>query len=354
MTFDINSYESEYIDYYYIYGNNIDEIIGSYRILTGGAVPMYSLNIFGFWQCKNTYNNQSAILQSASGYRIRNLPVDNIVQDINYWGDLGQGPHFDASIFPDPKSMIDELHAMNFYVMITVHPDFATNTIFYNITKQNNYLIPNTSFTDFYNEYAAKQMYEFINDSIYSINGDYIWLDSTEPTKMLNINNTMLYIDTQKNINKTISGNYYLNSYSLFDNKWMYNLYMNDTYHKEKRYFALTRSQFAGQHIYGSTIWSGDINSNWDQFRRQISGGINYMISGNPYWTVDIGGFWRDGPEQYNDSSYQYEMIRWFQYGVFLPIFRVHAYHTNTEYWNYGQYVENAILLIDNLRYRLL
>ena len=355
MKLDIGSYEAPYIDYYFIaessrsssgvVGGVIDNIIGSYRILTGGHVPMYSINIYGFWQCKMTYLNQSSILSSASGYRIRNLPIDNIVQDENYWGNLGQGPHFDPEIFWNPKEMFDELHSMNFYVMISVHPDFGLNTIFYNISLQNGYLIPNTGFIDFYNNNASLQYYKFINNSMYSMyNADYIWLDSTEPTRFQQINNTLN--------NGKLSGNYYLNSYSKFDTKSMYNLFIND--YPNKRYFALTRSQFAGQHIYGTTIWSGDINSNWDQFDRQISAGINYIISGNPFWTVDIGGFWRDGQEQYNDTLYQYEMTRWFQFGVFLPIFRVHGHHSNTEYWNYGKYVENSILSIDNLRYRLL
>jgi alpha-D-xyloside xylohydrolase len=116
----------------------------------------------------------------------------------------------------------------------------------------------------------------------------------------------------------------------------------------------LTRSAFLGQQRYGTINWSGDIGGTWDAYRRQIVAGLNYTITGLPYWTTDIGGFFRPGISQYTDVDYRELLVRWFQWGAFNPIFRNHGYQSETEPWNYGQQVEETIKKMLNLRYRLI
>jgi alpha-D-xyloside xylohydrolase len=122
----------------------------------------------------------------------------------------------------------------------------------------------------------------------------------------------------------------------------------------DKRVCILTRSAFSGQQRYGIINWSGDIGWNWDTYKRQIVAGLNYTITGLPYWTTDIGGFFRPGHSQYTDEKYHEILTRWYQWGAFNPIFRIHGYQTETEPWKYGQKVEDNMRKMLNLRYRLL
>jgi len=122
----------------------------------------------------------------------------------------------------------------------------------------------------------------------------------------------------------------------------------------DKRVCILTRSAFSGQQRFGVINWSGDIGGTWDVFRNQIVAGLNFTITGLPYWTTDIGGFFRPGISQYTDMKYQELLTRWYQWGTFNPIFRMHGYQTETEPWKYGQTVEDNMRKMLNLRYRLL
>jgi alpha-D-xyloside xylohydrolase len=147
-------------------------------------------------------------------------------------------------------------------------------------------------------------------------------------------------------------GDFYRLTYPLFVSQAVYEGQRNTS--SDKRVCILTRSAFLGQQRYGIINWSGDIGGTWDAYKRQIVAGLNYAITGFPYWTTDIGGFFRPGISQYDDEEYQELLVRWFQWGAFNPIFRVHGYQTETEPWKYGQQVEANVRKISNLRYRLM
>jgi alpha-D-xyloside xylohydrolase len=121
-----------------------------------------------------------------------------------------------------------------------------------------------------------------------------------------------------------------------------------------KRVAILTRSAYPGQQRYGTINWSGDVGWSWDTYKRQIVAGLNYNLTGMPYWTTDIGGFFRPGRSQYTDAKYHDILTRWFQWGAFNPIFRIHGYQTETEPWKYGDTVMNNMRSVMNLRYRLM
>ena len=147
-------------------------------------------------------------------------------------------------------------------------------------------------------------------------------------------------------------GDFYRLTYPLFVSQTVYEGQRQTS--SDKRVCILTRSAFLGQHRYGIINWSGDIGGTWDAYKRQIVAGLNYTITGLPYWTTDIGGFFRPGKSQYTDEKYHELLIRWYQWGAFNPIFRIHGYQSETEPWNYGQEVENNMRKMLNLRYRLL
>jgi len=352
---DIESLYADYIDYYFIYSpsnynynqtllfnTRMDGVIQNYRLLTGEA-SMYPIWAYGFWQCRERYHNQSEILDAAAKFRQKQLPVDVIVQDWQYWGSLGWGPQWDPSIYPKPQDMVTELHAMNIKLMVSVWSKFANGTTFYDTMHSNNQLIPGQFNFDPYNPSAAVQFYKFVNDSMYSIGVDAIWLDATEPEQYPQINATL-------NMSQT-TGRELANTYPLYVTRAL-----SDNLHIDrpnKRVFHLSRSSFPGQQATGGAIWSGDSTSSNDVLRRQIAASLNYQLSGIPYWSQDIGGFFRPS-DQYTDPWYQRLLTRWFQFGAFTPIFRVHGDESHTEYWNYGPNVLQDVLLIDNLRYRLL
>eukprot|EP01084_Bolivina_argentea_P289596 497323_1 len=340
---DIYSSEGDYIDYYFIYNHNsLDDVISGYRMLTGSA-PLYELKNYGFWQCQNKYHNQSEILYSASEFRAKGVPVDNIVQDWTYWGSSQNwGPQWDAQLYPYPKQMVNELHAMNFYFMVSVWPKYGTNTSFYKQMQTDNELIANTTQVDIYQQKAAQQFYEYANQGMFTIGVDALWLDATEPENYPQINNS-LDIDI-------LSGNAIFNTYSLYVTKSIHNGLSND--YPNKRIFTLTRSSFAAQQYTSGTLWTGDITYSWNCLHRQIVSSINYQLSGIPYWSQDIGAFNRP-PNSYNDIEYRRMLIRWFQFGAFTPIFRSEG-TAETAPWYYGGTVLAAVTLIDNLRYRLL
>jgi alpha-D-xyloside xylohydrolase len=147
-------------------------------------------------------------------------------------------------------------------------------------------------------------------------------------------------------------GDFYRLTYPLFVSQAVYEGQRKTT--QDKRVCILTRSAFPGQQKYGVINWSGDIGGNWDTYKRQIVAGLNYTITGFPYWTTDIGGFFRPGNSQYTDVKYHELLTRWFQWGALNPIFRIHGYQTETEPWKYGQIVEDNMRKMLNLRYRLL
>lgn len=340
---------AEAIDYYFVKGPRMDDVIAGYRSITGVA-PLYGKYAFGFWQCREHYASQAELLEAAHGFRDRSIPVDAIVQDWLYWGDLGWGPEWDLTRYPDPAGMVKVLKTLDMKLMVSVWGKFDNKTAIFKAMKTAGMVLGNTNQTnnnwyDAWNPNAQTLYYEFCNKAHFAIGVESLWLDATEPEGLPNI-------DQETFLG---SGNQLMNTFSLETTSGIANGLRKDYPTAQgARVFSLTRSSFAGQQKTGAALWTGDTTASWDMLRRQVASSINYPMSGIPYWAQDIGGFFRP-KDQYTSDDYRRLMIRWFQFGVFTPIFRVHGAGTHTEIWNFG----NTTMDIVNtsaitLRYRLL
>ncbi|AUP81260.1 glycoside hydrolase family 31 protein [Flavivirga eckloniae] len=335
------------IDYYFIHAENPTDILSQYSNLTGKA-PMFPKSAFGFWQCRERYHNQEELLTNAREYRKRNIPIDNIVQDWFYWPEGAKGPEWDRQKYPNPKKMIEELDALNLNLMVSVWPEVKNQPLLnkYNLEKS---IMGNTSFIDIYDKNVQERYYRMLSDSMFHIGVQSIWLDGTEPEAK------------PKDDYQTAVGKFgeVTNPYSLMVTKTMYEGRRNE--YPNERVFNLTRSAYAGQQRYGAASWSGDVAATWEQFAEQIPAGLNFMMAGVPYWTTDIGGFFRDAQslnpiykDQYTNQEFIELLTRWFQFGTFNPIFRIHGYVSETEIWRYGQEFEDTARKYIDMRYQFL
>ena len=202
-------------------------------------------------------------------------------------------------------------------------------------------IINSSTYMDVWNPVAQKLFYKYVQETHFSVGVDALWLDATEPE----------YQDKKGQRIYLGIGDEYANTFSLMVAKTVYDGLVEK--YPNRRVFSLTRSAFTGQQRYGAALWSGDTSSSWDSLRRQISMSINYQLSGIPYWSMDTGGFFRP-KNQCSSPGYPHLLIRWFEFAVFTPIFRVHGGHSETESWNYGPRVQDAIVDRAIFRYRLL
>ena len=340
------SYGGKATDYYFVYGENPEMIISNYHDLTGLA-PMFPLSAFGFWQCRERYHSQQELLENAYEYRRREIPVDNIVQDWNYWPEKTWGPQWNRVFYEDPANMCDSLHQMNMNLMVSVWPRIENQRLeeVYHL-NENKY--PSSDYLDFFDPVVRSNYYQMLRDSMFEFGVNSIWLDGTEPEEYPHKADCYL-------------GKFddYANAYSLMVSQSVYEGKRKD--YPDQRVFNLTRSAFAGQQAYAAASWSGDVAGTWEQYAEQIPAGLNFSMSGLPYWTTDIGGFFRDSislnatyDDQYSNAEYIELLTRWFQFGTFCPIFRIHGYQSNTEIWRYGERFEEVARKYIDLRYRLL
>jgi alpha-D-xyloside xylohydrolase len=330
------------LDYVVFYGPSADSVISTYRHLTGN-VPLFPLWAYGFWQCRERYTSGSQLVETVKEFRKRNLPLDVIVQDWQYWGNNGWGvPKFDEKNYPNPSAFIKELHDLHahFNISIWSNPD-KNSEIGKEYLAKNRY-IPDTKWLDYFNPETRKAYWNTLNSNMFAHGVDSWWMDAVEPENDA-LRGEKTYLG---------KGDFYRLTYPLMVSQAVYEGQRETN--PDKRVCILTRSAFPGQQRYGVINWSGDIGGNWDAYKRQIVAGLNFTITGLPYWTTDIGGFFRPGPSQYTDEKYHELLIRWYQWGVFNPIFRIHGYQSETEPWKYGQTVENNMRKMLNLRYRLL
>jgi alpha-D-xyloside xylohydrolase len=330
------------LDYVVFYGPSADTVIASYRRLSG-QVPMLPLWAYGFWQCRERYTSGNHLVETVKEFRRRNLPMDVIVQDWQYWGNKGWGvPVFDETHYPNPSGFIKELHDLNahFNISIWSNPD-KNSTIGKEYAEKNRYL-KDSKWLDYFNPETRKEYWNTLKENLFDHGVDSWWMDATEPEN-----------DALRGVNTYIGlGDFYRLTYPLLVCQAVYEGQRKTT--NDKRVCILTRSAFLGQQKYGSINWSGDIGGTWDAYKRQIVAGLNYTITGLPYWTTDIGGFFRPGSSQYSDAEYHELLTRWFQWGAFNPVFRIHGYQTETESWKYGPVVEDHMRKMLDLRYRLL
>jgi len=342
------------IDYYFIYGPEADQIISDYRELTG-EVPLFGRWAYGFWQCKNKYQSQAEIERVAAKYRALHIPVDNIVQDWFWWVTMGEmkwNPKY-----PDSEGMINKLHDEHFHLMVSVWPFFRPGTTVYDEFDKNGWFIAKTLVGGFHpqgqalydptNPEARAEYWKNIDAALFAKGVDAWWLDTDEPETEGREDNIL--IDHKMRIG---SGARYANIYPLWHSEGVSQGQQQAS--DKKRVFILSRSAYAGSQRLGVTAWSGDVLSDWETFKRQIPAGLNYSISGMPYWTTDIGGFISGG--NLNDPKFRELFVRWFQFGAFSPIFRVHGTRNpdENELWSYGPEAQKILVDYDNLRYRLM
>ncbi|RHR37420.1 DUF5110 domain-containing protein [Parabacteroides sp. AF18-52] len=355
------------IDYYFVYGTDMKDVVAGYHRLTG-KVPMFPKSAFGYWQSKERYKSFDELIDVVKEYRKRHIPLDNIVQDWEYWGDRDHwnSLRFDTVNFNHPTDVIRQLHdRYNVSLMLSVWPGFGKKTDVYKDMEKIGALFDEPTWADYkvmdiYNPQAQKIFWEHLYKGLYRTGVDAWWMDATEPSFREGFTQDKQEEKT-KSAGQTYIGSFdrYLNVYSLFLSKAMYeNIRKQDN----KRVTILTRSAFAGQQQYGTAVWSGDITASWDVFRKQLPAGLNLCMSGIPYWTTDIGGFFvTTRGSQYTkglaDPSYKELYLRWFQQGVFSPIFRAHGSNVPREVWQFGEpgdpFYDGLLKMID-LRYSLL
>ena len=349
----LTSEVADAVDYYFLYGPHFDKIVSSYRELTGAA-PLFGRWAYGYWQCKNRYDSQQELTSIAQKYRELHIPLDNIVQDWFWWNTMGE-PVFNKN-YPDPKGMIDALHKNNVHLMISVWPYFRPGSSVYDDMDKHGFFIDRTKVAGFhparmalydaFNEEARRYYWSLMNDALFRIGADAWWLDTTEPETEGRADNLLI-------TNKVAIGNgaRYANEFPLMTTTAVYEGQRRAS--DQKRVFILSRSTYAGSQRNAAATWSGDIDPNWETFRRQIPAGLNYSVSGLPYWTTDIGGFVVANPD---DPAYRELYIRWFEFGAFCPIFRAHGTRTTNqnELWSYGLEAQKILVSYDRLRYRLM
>ena len=345
------------VDYYFFNGPKLDDEVAGYRHATGAA-PLFPKWAYGFWQCRERYDNQKMILEAASEYRKRQIPVDLIVQDWQYWGHWGWGAYnWEEKRYPQPAEMIKELHEQNIRFMISVWSNPKGGPSNKEWQAMNGFVpvdsdlagkpnakgqVPVPIWYDAFNPKAREVRWQGIKKAFFDIGTDAWWQDAAEPGDDGNaINNTQVFLG---------NANRFRNAYTLFTNRCVYEGQRAAA--PAKRVCILTRSAYTGQQRYAAASWSGDIRGDWVTFRRQLPAGLNFSLAGIPYWTTDTAGFFRP-KNQYADPDFNDLLTRWFQMSTFCPILRVHGFGTETELWKWPL-AEQNLIRYDRLRYRLL
>lgn len=358
------------LDYYFIYGGNMDGVVSGYRRLTGKAamLPKWA---FGFVQSQERYESQEEILETAREYRRRGLGIDCIVLDWCSWtGDLWGEKILDKERFPDPAEMMRQLHELQVRLMISIWPNMDEKTENYKeFAQKKDLLLPFSTIYDSLNPQARALYWEQTNRNLFQYGIDAWWCDSSEPfcpewghfEKPTPANMYRDYIDTASQQMPLQMGN----AYSLYHAQTIYEGQRSVT--GDKRVINLTRSGYTGGQRYGTILWSGDTAATWETLQKQIPAGLNFCASGLPYWTLDIGGFFiKDGIQWYwsgdyedgcSSAAFRELYVRWYQYGCFLPVFRAHGTDTRRELWHYGNKGDETyeiLVKLNRLRYRLL
>lgn len=370
----LSSEMGDQIDYYFINGENMDDVISGYRTVTGKAqiMPKWAM---GFWQSRERYKTQDELLAALTEYRERNIPIDNIVLDWSYWPQDAWGSHeFDTERFPDAKGMIDSIHALDARIMISVWPKFDHTTKNYKEFADKGWMFDRAvkdsikdwigpgyiaGFYDAYSDGARKLFWKQMNDNLYSKGIDAWWMDASEPD--IQSNASIEYRKELMNPTALGSSTEYFNAYALANAQGIYE--GQRSVNPNERVFLLTRSGFAGLQRYSTATWSGDIGTRWEDMKAQISAGLNFALSGIPYWTMDIGGFCtekryetaKEGSEDMNE--WRELNTRWFQFGAFCPLFRSHGQYPFREIYNIspqGNPAYESMVYYTKLRYRLM
>ena len=370
------------MDYYFIAGQNLDEVISGYRTLTGKA-SLYPKWTLGFWQSRERYQSSKDIEDNMKKFRDLHIPVDNIVQDWNYWKLDSWGSHeFEAARYPNPQAMLDSVHAMNGRFMISVWPKFYDTVKNYKELDSKGWMYHQAikddihdwlgfrgSFYDAYSDGARKMFWRQMDENLYTkykFGIDAWWMDASEP----NVRDCtpMWYRKALSGPTALGTSTEYFNAYSIVNADAIYN--GQRSVNPNQRVFLLTRSGFAGEQRYSTATWSGDIATRWEDMRAQMTAGLNYSMAGLPFWGMDQGGFCvenryvaaqqefdKTGKENADLKEWRELQARWNQFGCFVPLYRTHGQWPTREVWNIAPANHPAyktIVAYDKLRYRLM
>lgn len=316
------AYRTKKIDYLVLAGDSPAEIMGQYANLTGHT-PDFPYFASGFWQCKLRYESQEDLLSVAKEYKKRGIPISVIVIDYFHWTEQGDFK-FEPSLWPDPKAMVDELKEMGIELMVSIWPTTNPKSENYRYMDDRNMVLRTENglygMQDFYgqqdyidtlNPKARDFMWSLVKKNYYSQGIKYFWLDEAEPGMIPNHYDNI----------RCCLGNFeeYALLYPFYYEKMFYEELKKEG---EKDIITLARAGYMGSQRFGALLWSGDVPSTFEALHKSVRTGLAMAMSGIPWWTTDIGGFWGGDTES---EEFRELIVRWFQFGVFCPVTRLHG-----------------------------
>jgi alpha-D-xyloside xylohydrolase len=356
------------LDYWVTAGDTPAEIVRAYTAVTGRPpmMPEYGL---GFWQCKLRYWNQQQLLEVAREHQRRGLPLDVIVCDFFHWPRMGDF-RFDEEYFPDPRAMVEELRSLGVELMVSVWPQVSLASENYREMRDTNLLVRSEAgvdvqmrfhepsvFFDATNPQAREYVWDKCRRNYHDLGIRTFWLDEAEPEyEVYDYGHYRYFLGPALQV-----GNLYPQLYAR-------GFYEGQVAAGQSDPVNLVRSAWAGSQRYGALVWSGDISSTWEDFRRQVTAGLHMGIAGIPWWTTDIGGFHGGDP---SDEGFRELLVRWFQWGTFCPVMRLHGNRVpetpvpradgrpscptgaDNEVWSYGEDVYEILRRYVHLRERM-
>lgn len=335
------------IDFYVIKGS-LDTIYKNYRFLTG-ATPMLPKWTCGFIQSKERYQNAEELVAVVKKYRKLGIPLDGIVQDWLYWGDGLWGEKiFDNNRYPDPQKTFDQIHNMDVKIMISIWPNMNGNGKNQTEFREKNQLLKCGSVYNAFSQEARKVYWNQAYEGLFKYGIDGWWCDSSEPYDANWDGEIRPDVETEKNKAVTEFKKYIydekINLYSIFHSR---GIYENQRKISPKRVINLTRSGYAGQHRYGTVVWSGDVSASWETLAKQVHILQNYVSTGEAFWNSDVGGFFVKSVDRWfwkgkfdkgmEDEGYKELYVRWLQFAGFTSLMRAHGTDTPREIWQLGE-----------------
>src|SRR5580698_10244804 len=341
----LTSIAGKSMDYYFLYGPEIDTVLHEYRTMTGHT-PMLPKWAYGFFQSKDRYVSLDEIREIAERYRREHIPLDAMVQDWFWWKTEGD-PVFNSN-YHDVAQDLDALHKENVHTMISVWGLLDPESETYKVLDAKNELVSGAHVYDATNPEARDIYWERLPGKLLTQGWDAFWLDSAEPEEYWPHMGDAILSSRQLAIG---NGAEFTNVFPFEHTLGVQNHWKAEN--PGKRVFLLTRSAFLGQQRVGATVWSGDVYGTYWGLSHQVPAGLNFALSGYPYWTTDIGGYWPPHENPLSDPAFQELYARWFEYGTFCPIFRTHGHRPHNELWIFDR-VEPVLVSYDKLRYRLM
>ncbi|MDQ0936384.1 glycoside hydrolase family 31 protein [Streptomyces turgidiscabies] len=356
------------VDYWITAGDTPAQIIDAYTLATGRP-PLLPEWASGFWQSKLRYRTQDELLAVAREYKERGLPLSVIVCDYFHWANMGDW-RFEESEWPDPAAMVEELTGLGVQLAVSVWPTVEPGSDTFDELRTSGHLVQDAAgglltfpwpsrsaeepmrpmaYYDATHPGARAALWQRLNDNYRSLGVGCFWLDACEPDVSPAVAERAVYAAGP--------AAEVANLYPLLHTRAVADGLRAAG---DDRPLSLVRSAWAGSQKYGAALWSGDIPPTFGSLARQIRAGLNVAMSGIPWWNTDIGGFSGGDPD---DPAYRELLIRWFQFGTFSPVMRLHgdrlphypefcteATGGPNEVWSYGE--EAYGILRDHLSLR--